>query len=198
MRNRRGQGTDLNLSPYLSPYQTGLTLVRGTVRCGAMSIEAPLSLHRGTIRREWIDYNGHMNVAYYVLVFDQGTDAFLDHLGMDSAYRTETGYSTYVLESHITYERELKEGDAYCVTVQLLDFDAKRLHYFERLYHESEDTLAASTEIMLMHMDMTAVRSTPMPDVVRETVASLMQAHARLPRPPQAGRVIGLGAGKPS
>jgi acyl-CoA thioester hydrolase len=163
-----------------------------------MSEEAPLCLHRGSIRPEWIDYNGHMNVAYYVLVFDRGTDALLDHLGMDTAYRARTGYSTYVLESHVTYERELKEGDAYRVTSQLLDFDAKRLHYFERLYQEPEGILAATTEIMLMHMDMATVRSTPMSESVRARVASLMEAHIHLPRPTQAGRVIGIGAGKPS
>jgi acyl-CoA thioester hydrolase len=163
-----------------------------------MSSEAPLCLHRGEVRPEWIDYNGHMNVAYYVMVFDLGTDAFLDYLGMDRVYRTRTGYSTYVLEAHITYERELKAGQAYRVTTQLLDFDAKRLHYFERLYRETDDVLAASTEIMLMHMDMATVRSTPMPDAVCDSVAALMQAHAVLARPPQAGRVIGIGAGKPS
>jgi acyl-CoA thioester hydrolase len=163
-----------------------------------MNIEAPLCLHRGEIRPEWIDYNGHMNVAYYVLVFDLGTDALLDYLGMDKAYRTRTGFSTYVLEAHITYERELKEGEAYRVTAQLLDFDAKRLHYFERLYRESDDTLAATTEIMLMHMNMATVRSAPMPDAVADTVATVMQAHAVLPRPPQAGRIIGIGAGRPS
>jgi acyl-CoA thioester hydrolase len=163
-----------------------------------MSAEAPLCLHRGSIRPQWIDYNGHMNVAYYVLVFDQGTDALLDYLGMDTAYRTRTGYSTYVLESHITYEREMKEGDEYRVTCQLLDFDAKRLHYFQHLYLQREGTLAATTEIMLMHMDMATVRSAPMPESVSERVASVMEAHIRLPRPPQAGRVIGIGAGKPS
>jgi acyl-CoA thioester hydrolase len=163
-----------------------------------MSMQAPLCLHRGTIHPEWIDYNGHMNVAYYVLIFDLGTDALLDYLGMDAAYRARTGYSTYVLESHITYERELKEGDPYRVTAQLLDADAKRLHYFETLYREPDDTPAATTEIMLMHMDMATVRSIPMPDPVAETVASLMQAHAGMPRPSQAGRVIGIGAGKPS
>jgi len=163
-----------------------------------MSVEAPLCLHRGTIRPEWIDYNGHMNVAYYVLVFDQGTDALLDYLGMDAEYRERTGFSTYVLEAHITYERELKQGDPYRVSVQLLDADAKRLHYFEQLYHESDDTLAATTEIMLMHMDMASVRSTPMPESVRARVASLMDAHGNVARPPQAGRVIGIGAGKPS
>jgi acyl-CoA thioester hydrolase len=162
-----------------------------------MSVDAPLCLHRGSIRPEWIDYNGHMNVAYYVLVFDQGTDALLDYLGMDAAYRERTNYSTYVLESHITYERELKEGEGYRVTAQLLDADAKRLHYFEELYREADDSLCATTEIMLMHMDMGSVRSTPMPEPVRDKVTSVMRAHADLPRPPQAGRVIGIGAGRP-
>jgi len=163
-----------------------------------MNVEEPLYLHRGAIRPEWIDYNGHMNVAYYVLVFDQGTDALLDYLGMDSEYRRGSGFSTYVLESHITYERELKEGEPYRVSVQLLDADAKRLHYFERLYKESDDTLAATTEIMLMHMDMATVRSTPMPERVVAKVEAMMAAQRNLPRPPQAGRVIGIGAGKPS
>ena len=163
-----------------------------------MSVEAPLCLHRGSIRAEWIDYNGHMNVAYYMLVFDLGGDALLDYLGMDAVYRERTGCSTYVLESHITYERELKQGDVYRVSAQLLDFDAKRLHYFQHLYHEPDGTLAATAEIMLMHMDMATVRSTPMPESVRETVAAVMDAHARLRRPPQAGRAIGIGAGKPS
>ncbi len=163
-----------------------------------MRIDSPLCLHRGNIRPGWIDYNGHMNVAYYVLVFDQGSDALLDYLGMNAAYRERTGFSTYVLESHITYERELKEGEAYRVTVQLLDWDTKRLHYFEHLYREADDMLCATTEIMLMHMDMLTVRSTAMTESVRETVAAVMQAHAELPRPPQAGRVIGIGAGRPS
>ena len=162
-----------------------------------MNEAQPLCLHRGTIRPEWIDYNGHMNVAYYVLVFDQGTDGLLDYLGMDAEYR-RSGFSTYVLEAHITYERELKEGEPYRVTVQLLDADAKRLHYFERLYREGDDSLCATTEIMLMHMDMSTVRSAPMPEPVRANVAALLEAHARLPRPPQAGRVIGIGAGRPS
>jgi acyl-CoA thioester hydrolase len=164
----------------------------------AMGDDTPLCLHRGVIKPEWIDYNGHMNVAYYVLVFDQGTDAFLDYLGMDGNYRRQSGNSTYVLESHITYERELKEGDAYRVTTRLLDWDAKRLHYFEQLFHESDDTLAATTEIMLMHMDMGTVRSAPMPAEVQENVRALMKIHENLPRPPQAGRVIGIGAGRPS
>lgn len=163
-----------------------------------MGEDTALCLHRGVIKPEWIDHNDHMNVAYYVLVFDLGTDALLDYLGIDGDYRRQSGNSTYVLESHITYEREMKAGDAYRVTTQLLDMDAKRLHYFEQLFHEADDTLAATTEIMLIHMDMRSVRAAPMPAGIQANAAALMEAHGGLPRPPQAGRVIGIGAGRPS
>lgn len=157
-----------------------------------MQIEAPLALHRGTIRSDWIDYNGHMNVAYYVLVFDHATDAFLDFLGMDEAYRANTGFTTFVLETHVTYELELKEADAVRVETQLLDFDAKRLHYFARMYHDDEDFLAATTEIMLMHIDPRGPEGAPMPDAVLARVEAVMAAHRALPRPEQAGKVIGI------
>lgn len=155
-----------------------------------------LTLHRGEIRPEWIDYNGHMNLAYYVLVFDFATDAFLDHLGIDAAYRERTGFTTYALETHVTYERELKQGDPYCVGVQLLDWDAKRLHYFQRLYRDgagdAERPLCATTELILMHMDAATVRGVEMPSDIQARVAEVMAAHARLPVPEQKGRVIGI------
>ncbi len=157
-----------------------------------MEIDAPLVLHQGKIKRDWIDYNGHMNVAYYVLVFDNATDALLDYLGMDEDYRKKTGFTTYVLEAHVTYDRELKENDPVRVETQLLDFDAKRLHYFSQMLHGAEGFLAATTEIMLMHIDSRGPKAAPMTDDVLERVESVMAAHRELPRPPQAGRVIGI------
>jgi acyl-CoA thioester hydrolase len=156
------------------------------------SIEAPLSLYSGTIHPDWIDYNGHMNVAYYVLVFDHGTDALLDYLGMDERYRRGTGFTTYVLETHVTYDRELMQDDPVRVSTQLLDWDSKRLHYFQYMYHDGGDYLAATTEIMLMHMDSRGPKAVPMPEDVLERVEAVMEAHAGLPRPATAGRVIGI------
>lgn len=157
-----------------------------------MPVDAPLSLHTGSIRSEWIDYNGHMNVAFYVLVFDHGTDAFLDYLGMDERYRADTGFTTYVVETHVTYDRELKEGDGFRLETRLLDFDAKRLHYFQTMYHAEAGFLAATTEIMLMHIDTRGPRAAPMPLEVLARVEAVMAAHRALPRPPQAGRIIGI------
>ena len=157
-----------------------------------MEIDAPLVLHHGTIQGDWIDYNGHMNVAYYVLVFDNATDALLDYLGMDEAYRSRTGFTTYVLETHVTYDQELKQNDPVRVETQLLDFDPKRLHYFSRMVNESEGFLAATTEIMLMHIDSRGPKAAPMPEPVLGRVEAVMAAHRTLPRPHEAGRVIGI------
>jgi acyl-CoA thioester hydrolase len=160
--------------------------------------EAPLALHREAVRAEWIDYNGHMNVAYYVLVFDHATDAFLDHLGLDGAYRAESGCSTFALESHLTYERELAEGDPLEITTQLLDFDERRIHFFHRMLHAGEGYLAATTELLSLHVDLGRRRAEPMSQSVLARLRVLGKAHARLPRPPQAGRAVGLRAGRPA
>lgn len=162
-----------------------------------MEIEAPLRLHRESIRPEWIDYNGHMNVAYYVLVFDHATDAFLDYLGMDAGFRRRTGFTTYVLEAHVTYERELKVDEPVLVTTQLLGRDSKRLHYFHAMHHESENYLAATNELILMQIDTRIAKAAPFADEPARRIEAVMAIHAKLARPPQAGRVIGIGAGRP-
>jgi acyl-CoA thioester hydrolase len=156
-----------------------------------MTIE-PLSLYQGTVLPEWIDYNGHMNVAYYVLAFDHATDALIDYLGMDSRYRDRTRCSIFVMEAHINYLQELTEGDPLSCTTQLLGFDSKRIHYFHRMYHTAEDFMAATTEIILLHVDLARRRSAPMPRAVQDQLCNIMGHHIRMPRPQQAGRVIGI------
>src|SRR5690606_22498874 len=106
------------------------------------------------VHPDWIDFNGHMNVAYYVLAFDRATDKFFDWLGLDEAYRQATNRSTFALEQHILYLREVRLGDPLRFTTQLIDHDAKRIHYFHRMYHDREGYLAATTEIISMHIDL--------------------------------------------
>ncbi len=89
-----------------------------------MSVQ-PLDNYHAPVEAAWIDYNGHMNVAYYVLMFDRATDTLLDRLGLGAAYRRRTNHSIYVLEAHITYEREVKEGDVLRFTSQLVDADER-------------------------------------------------------------------------
>lgn len=157
-----------------------------------MPIESPLALYQGFVQPEWIDYNGHMNVAYYVLAFDHATDALLDYLGMNDAYREHTQCSAFVLETHVNYQRELAASDPLRITTQLLGFDSKRIHHFHRMYHGEEGFLAATTELILIHVDLTQRHSTPMPLEILDRLNTIMTQHMQMPRPPQSGRVIGV------
>lgn len=153
---------------------------------------APLALHTEAVRPEWIDYNGHMNVAYYVLAFDHATDALLDYLDLGVSYRQRANKSVFVIETHVTYDHEVHAGDPLRFTTQVLGHDAKRLHVFHHMYHATEGFLAATTELIMLHVDLAARRSAPMPDATLAKVEALARAHAALPKPPQAGRVIGI------
>lgn len=149
----------------------------------------PPLVYRGTVRPEWIDYNGHLNLAYYMVVFDHGTDAFWDAFGLDEGYRARTGTSTYALESHVVYHRELREGDPVRITTQLLDFDAKRLHQFHRLQHDTAHYLAATNELLFINVAVGRSKSAPFDADMLGTLARIMRAHRLLPRPPEAGRM---------
>jgi acyl-CoA thioester hydrolase len=166
---------------YLAPLETG----------GFMSVAAPLELHREQVHPEWIDYNGHMNVAYYVLAFDHATDVFFDFLGLDEDYRMTSGNSTFAVEAHVTYQREVAEGDELRFTTQLLGFDAKRIHFIHHMYHADQGYLAATAEWLSLHVDLEQRRVAAMPEAIAERLAEVHTAHGALPVPAEVGRVIG-------
>ncbi|MCW2237311.1 thioesterase family protein [Azospirillum canadense] len=156
----------------------------------------PLDLHRETVRPEWIDYNGHMNVAFYLLAFDHATDAVLDHFGIGKAYAEGEGRSMFVVEAHLTYAREVTEGDGLRFASRLLAADGKRLHLFHEMHHEEDGFLAATAEFMLVHVDLTERRTVPFAPETAESIARTAAEHARLPKPPQAGKAVGQRTGK--
>lgn len=152
----------------------------------------PLVLHRESVRTEWIDYNGHLNVAYYGVVFDHATDTLLDSLGIGEQWARDGSFSTFALESHILYCRELVEGAPILVSTQLLDCDSKRIHYFHRMFHAQDGYLAATLEQISLCVDLTARRGSPFPPEAQERIAALFASHRPLPRPEQAGRRIAI------
>lgn len=155
--------------------------------------ESPLlALHREVVPPEWIDYNGHMNMAYYLLAFDHASDRLFDLLDLGMAYRQRANHGLFTLETHATYERELRLGDPITFTTQLLDYDAKRIHYFHCMHHAAEGYLAATNELICLHVDLSARRAAPLPAEALARLEGVMAAHRGLPRPPQAGRVIGI------
>ena len=154
-------------------------------------LTVPLELYTDTVRPEWIDYNGHMNVAYFVLAFDFATDAFLEFLGLSEALRTQQQISTFAAESHVTYQRELKLDDPMRFTTQLISFDVKRVHYFHRMFHAREGFLAATLETLSLCMAMAERRVGQWPPAVMAQIQRVAEAHERLPRPRELGHVIG-------
>ncbi|HKL62665.1 MAG TPA: thioesterase family protein [Woeseiaceae bacterium] len=152
-----------------------------------MSAFEGVTVHAEAIRPEWIDYNGHMNVAWYVLLFDHGVDGLWDELGLDAAYREGSGGTTFAVECHVNYLRELREGDPVTVTAQLLAWDAKRIHQFQRMYHAGEGWLAATCEWMNLHVDTASRRVSPWPGAVLGRLAAFADRHRGAPWPEQAG-----------
>ena len=157
-------------------------------------IPAPFDSYRDVVRNEWIDRNGHLNMGYYVVVFDFATDAWLDYIGLDTEHRRSQKIATFSLESHVTYAREVGKGDELRFTTRLLGFDAKRIHYFHEMYHAQEGYLAATNELMSLHVSQETRRSAPMAATLLERLAEIGRAHDALPMPPQVGRLMGLKA----
>ena len=153
---------------------------------------APFDQHRATVKPEWIDWNGHMNVGYYVVAFDQATDTLCKQFGCGFEYTRDKIGMAFVLEAHVTYDREVKEGDPLRIASQILDLDAKRLHFIHAMYHGTEGYLAATNELMMMNIDYETRRSAPWPDWAMERLDKMAAAHKPLPVPPQAGRLIGI------
>ena len=140
----------------------------------------------------WIDYNGHLNMAYYNVLFDRAVDEAFELLGCGIDYVKRRRHSCFTAEVHVRYLRELNAGDPVRVTFQLIDYDAKRIHYFEQLFHADEGWVSATSENMSLHVDMDAKKTAPFPAEVAAALARMKAAHARLPRPEAAGRRIAM------
>jgi acyl-CoA thioester hydrolase len=142
----------------------------------------------------WIDYNGHLNMAYYNVLFDRAVDEAFELLGCGAHYVKTRGHSTFTAEVHVRYLRELKLDDPVRVTFQLLDYDSKRMHYFEQLFHATEGFVSATSENVSLHVDMLAKKTAAFPPDVAACLARMKASHSKLPRPEAAGRRIAMPA----
>jgi acyl-CoA thioester hydrolase len=140
---------------------------------------------------EWIDYNGHLNMAYYNVLFDRAVDETYELLGVGADYVKRRRQSIFTAEVHVRYLRELRAGDPVRVTLQLIDFDAKRLHYFEQLFH-ADGWVSATSENLSLHIDMASRKTAAFPEDIAARLAEMKASHALLPFPKAAGRRIGM------
>ncbi len=154
----------------------------------------PVSLpcHRDSVRAEWVDYNGHLRDAFYMLIFSFATDALIDEIGLPDAVRKARKRSIYTLEAHINYLHEIKEGTPVRVDMRLLGHDAKRLHLYLEMFAGDGAEPVAAGEQMLLHVDTSGPRAVAFDPDIAASVRSLADAHAERPPAKYAGRVIGL------
>ena len=143
-----------------------------------------------TVKDEWIDYNGHLNMAYYNVLFDTAVDDVFERLGMGPSYVKTRGASFFTAEVHVCYLRELEAGMPVVVTLLLVDFDPKRAHFFQELRHAEEGWLSATSEQMSLHVDMTSRKVAPWPEDISDNLAALFKAQQSLPRPERLSRRI--------
>ena len=143
---------------------------------------------RGAVLPDWIDVNAHMNVAYYVLAFDYGVDALWHRFGITDEYVANERGSTFAVESHVTWQREMKAADPYIITTQILAFDEKRIHQFMRMYHAEKYYLAATAEWMNLYIDLNVRRVSPWPDAIRREISRIANAQTDLAWPAEVGR----------
>jgi acyl-CoA thioester hydrolase len=148
----------------------------------------------GVVLPEWIDANGHMNLAYYVVLFDQATDLMYDTLGVGQAYREATGNSTFTAETHTLYEREVRSGERVCVVPHLLGADAKRLHYFHEMFHADGGHRVAAQELIALHIDMAVRRVAPFPPDLYARIQAAVAGRAGRELPNGVGRRITMPA----
>ena len=144
------------------------------------------------IEPQWIDYNGHLNMAYYNVMFDRAIDQLWPVLGIGLTYMKDRNFSTFTAECHVRYLREIHIGDPVQVSVYLLAADEKRLHTFEELRHATEGWLSATSENMTMHVDMGLRKTAPFPPDIRATIDAVARAHALVPHPEGIGRRIAM------
>ena len=156
-----------------------------------VDIAAPLQLYRCQVEPEWVDYNDHMTEAAFLTAFGWASDALFRFIGDDEDYRAADS-SFYTVESHINYRREALLDDPLRFTTQILGLDTKRLHFYHEMFNEDTGDLLATTEQMLVHVDMAAARSAPINPGPQRALEAIWEVHKEMPRPENVGRVMGI------
>lgn len=156
-----------------------------------MPFAAPFLSSPQTVEEAWIDYNGHLNMAYYNVLFDRAIDEAFLAMGMGPDYAAARSRTTYTAEAHVCYVRELHLGNIVDCTYHLIDHDEKRLHSYQELFH-ADGWLAATCETLTLHIDTTGPKVTPFPDDIAASIADMAASHANLPVPERVRRAIGI------
>ena len=152
-----------------------------------------LRLSNQVVKPEWIDYNGHMNVAYYTLAFDNVMDEMLtDQLGIDHDFVKQNKMGPFALQSNFTYLAEMHHGDTFYGSARILDYDHKKMHLFATLHRAKDDVLSATWEGLSINVDHHSRSSTPYPAEILQKIQHFHRAMKDLPIPEQVGKKIAI------
>lgn len=150
--------------------------------------------YKTAVQPAWVDYNGHLRDAYYLLICSFASDGLMELIGLDKGGRARTGHTLYTLECHLNFLAEVKLGVELRVRTQLLGHDHKRLHIHHLVERCDDGRVVAESEQMLMNVDTASGRSAPFHEQIAGRVTELAGAQQELPRSACVGRVIGLPA----
>ena len=152
----------------------------------------PLRSWEGEVLAEWVDANRHMGDGFYAVAFGEASWRVQDHLGMDARYRARTGATLYSVEAHLTWARELAPGQRLHIESLVLGADAKRLRVFHRLFASDAGYVAATMDVMMLHVVQgeDGARTGPFPGDVSRRLRAIAAEHAALGRPEEAGRAV--------
>lgn len=153
-----------------------------------------IEVFAGSVQPQWIDINNHMNVAYYVLAFDLAVDAVWQQFGITGDYIESEKNSTFAVEAHVTYQREMQLDEPFVVCAQVLAYDEKRIHQFMRMYHADVGYLAATAEWMNLHVDMELRRVSPWPEAILDGIRRFVEHQGTQPLAAEVGKKIGVKA----
>lgn len=152
-----------------------------------------LTTYKTPVLKDWVDYNGHLRDAFYLLISSYATDAFMDLIGLDSSNREASGHSLFTLEAHINYLHEVKLDEQVEVRTQIVAHDKKRVHIYHTLHRGGTEEALAASEQMLLHVNLAGgAKSAPFNESSLGKLAEILKMQADQPTPVYVRRMIGL------
>ncbi len=145
-----------------------------------------------TVEDQWTDYNGHMNMAYYAVLFDKSAEEMFEGFGLGPDYVKKTKCSFFTLETHTTYLHELHAGHNVRIENQIIDADTKRVHYMQQMFHAEENFLSCVLEVMVAHIDLKLKKMASFPADIQTRIDAMLGDHKAMTLPKQVGHKIGI------
>lgn len=167
---------DNELEPHMTTFDTSI----------------PIETTQQSVLKEWCDINGHMNVAYYALAFENAGFEVQEIMGLGETYLDKENSSLFSLKNVYTFQEEVHEGDPLRITYRVLDYSPKLLHVLLEMFHAQDGFLSCYTEQLVAHIDMETRRTSPMSAPVLKMLEELRFSQADMPLPKGVGEPIGI------